>query len=246
MRFFTSDLHFNHKKIMDFCPQRIEMFNIDPKLVKEERKLRAIRQKQKQLAKRKQKHLSPRNGKTYEICPLIINAHDEKVKELLRQHNQGIVDAINKIVQKRDTLYIVGDFAFGAIGEAKKWLHKLNGRKILIMGNHDRDPRVMFEMGFKDVFENHQIKLGDHKILLSHFPYFPSLYYRIRHWILYRKKPDKRYLHKRIFDTGQWLLHGHVHSEEVFPMGPRQIHVGIDAWGEPVSEKEILSIIDKS
>lgn len=245
MIFFTSDLHINHKKIIDFCPARIKMFNIDPKLVEAEKELRKQRQRDKQMKKKLQRKQGIEN-EAYQPCPVIVQAHDKAVKDLMQAHNQGIVDKLNKIVRKRDTLYIVGDYSFGAVGEAKKWLRKMNGRKVLILGNHDRPARVMLEMGFDDVFENHELKLANkYKILLSHFPYYPTLYYRIRHWLLYRNKPDKRYLHKRIKDGGKWLLHGHTHDEEKFKMGKRSIHVGIDAWGEPVSEVEILRIVQE-
>lgn len=241
MKYFTSDLHFNHKSIIDFCPGRIKMMGINPEVVKKENECRHALQKNKQAIK-KESRKNPKS-ELREVCPLLVKAHEESSKELMRQHNEGIVRLLNKYVKKRDTLYIIGDFAFGAIGEAKKWLLKLNGRKVLILGNHDRNARVMFEMGFQDVFENHQIKLDDIKVNLSHFPYLPSWYHRLRHWVFYRKNPDKRYLHKRIYDTGKWLLHGHTHDQEVMAMGKRSIHVGIDAWGRPVSEKEIIKII---
>ena len=60
----------------------------------------------------------------------------------------------------------------------------------------------------------------------------------------HREDVDKRYLHKRILDNGEWLLHGHTHSDEM--LNGRQIHVGVEALnGEPISEVKLLDIIKK-
>jgi calcineurin-like phosphoesterase family protein len=86
------------------------------------------------------------------------------------------------------------------------------------------------------VVENEQIKIGDHRVLLSHFPYYPNW------WDRNIRKVDTRYLHKRIVNRGKVLCCGHVHSEKKI-IGKKMIHVGIDCWSRPVSEKEILEII---
>ena len=41
----------------------------------------------------------------------------------------------NSIVKKNDTVFVVGDFA---MKNAKYWLAKLNGKKFIIQGNHDK------------------------------------------------------------------------------------------------------------
>lgn len=231
MKFFTSDLHFNHAKIIDFCPNRVFQLGMSEELYSEYLAIKRIFEADKLK------------------CPLIRNTFMSVREKLIKNHNECVVKVINKYVKKRDPLYIIGDFGFGSTIELKKWFNKLNGQKILIWGNHDRSAKVMLEMGFHEVFENHQIKIGTEKtkITLSHFPYFPNLYLRLRHWLLWRKNPDKRYLHKRVVDVGGILLHGHTHGEYVTEKyNLRQIHVGIDAWGKPVSEKEILKLIEKA
>ena len=53
------------------------------------------------------------------------------------EHDEHIVNQWNSVVHKRDLTYILGDITM----EDPKWyfrLDELNGRKIVILGNHDR------------------------------------------------------------------------------------------------------------
>ncbi len=159
----------------------------------------------------------------------------------------------NRVIRPKDQVYHLGDFAYKTSKiEAQRILKRLNGIHFLCLGNHDWTAREMIqEIGFKDVFENRWIILQgnntSHKVMLSHYPYYPSLTYRIKcklkGWHF-----DERYLHKRIVDSqGNWLLHGHTHSDKQISHHLKSINVGVDAnnW-TPVSEKQILKIINKT
>ena len=70
-------------------------------------------------------------------CPLrkeLCNALDEND---ISSWDDWMVDRWNKVIGKHDIVYIIGDFAFGSAELAKKILGKLNGKKFLILGNHD-------------------------------------------------------------------------------------------------------------
>ena len=61
----------------------------------------------------------------------------------------------NQTVEQEDTVYHLGDFASGLKQEEiVPIVQRLQGRKILIMGNHDRDytVREWFSMGFDEVY----------------------------------------------------------------------------------------------
>lgn len=159
--------------------------------------------------------------------------------------HQVLIDNWNKRVQKGDTVYVLGDFSFMKAEDTKLILAQLNGKKILIKGNHDSHAKKMFDMGFDEVHENIFIYLHGkikHKVYLSHFPYRPNFIDWLKHKLM-NGYWDVRYLHKRIVDEGDWLLHGHTHQ-----LGKRKkkmIHVGVDAWNyRPVSHKEILAMIE--
>lgn len=56
----------------------------------------------------------------------------------IEAHDKWIIDTWNKTVNKKDIVYILGDFSFANTEWTKKILGKLNGKKFLILGNHDK------------------------------------------------------------------------------------------------------------
>lgn len=46
----------------------------------------------------------------------------------------------NSRVNKKDTVYILGDLSFGDVEQKRKLFQRLNGNKVLILGNHDKIP----------------------------------------------------------------------------------------------------------
>lgn len=53
-------------------------------------------------------------------------------------HDKWLIERWNSIIRKKDIVYIIGDFAFGSSASVEKLLGKLNGKKFLILGNHDK------------------------------------------------------------------------------------------------------------
>lgn len=68
----------------------------------------------------------------------------------VESHDKWLIDRWNKTVSKKDIVYIVGDFSFAPSEEVKKLCGKLNGRKYLIVGNHD-DSTKKLDGYFKDI-----------------------------------------------------------------------------------------------
>lgn len=164
----------------------------------------------------------------------------------VEEMNAKLIKNWNACVKKNEHVYVLGDFSFRGTTQTSEILKQLNGHKILIRGNHDAPAHKMIAMGFAEVYENHQIRIGDTQLLLSHFPYHPvEYYYKTATTIETRveENQDKRYLHKRILDDGKsWLLCGHVHQS--WHMKDRMINVGVDVNDyKPVSHEKILSII---
>ena len=69
--------------------------------------------------------------------------------------NEYIIKKWNSVVKSEDIVYHLGDVGFGTIDELKKLLAKLNGTKILVMGNHDvrRSSKAWQEIGFSEVYK---------------------------------------------------------------------------------------------
>ena len=101
--------------------------------------------------------------------------------------NAVLITNWNEAVSKNDEVYILGDM-FWNNEDAVDILKKLNGKKYLILGNHDRINQDMRKQ-FVWVKEIETIKDGDDHIVLCHYP--------IAHW----KNQWYGYIH----------LYGHIH-----------------------------------
>lgn len=173
-----------------------------------------------------------------------ILSYEPKRKEVLgatiEEHDAALVARINSKVKAGDTLYLLGDL--GMYGAVVPNVKQLNGTKILIRGNHDKESNSKLrQAGIEHVFEEVMLKVGQYKILLSHYPY------RETGWKALKRKlfgKALRYNDRRPLDDGKWLLHGHIHSRgNTIPYG-RQIHIGIDTHDYyPWSLEEVLKII---
>lgn len=70
-------------------------------------------------------------------CPLRAEQGDFNIDDV-EAHDKWLIERWNKTIGKKDIVYIIGDFAFGSTEQVKKLLGKLNGKKFLILGNHDK------------------------------------------------------------------------------------------------------------
>ena len=68
-----------------------------------------------------------------------------------KEMNNILIHNWNSIVQHDDLVYVLGDFTLSRRKEViTNFLNRLNGRKVLIMGNHDtRKPKDYIECGFE-------------------------------------------------------------------------------------------------
>ncbi len=83
--------------------------------------------------------------------------------------NKYIIKKWNSVVKQTDTVYHLGDVGFGKFEELKTLVGSLNGRKILLRGNHDFKIGVNTwkEIGFVGVYKK-EIILDN--LLLTHIP----------------------------------------------------------------------------
>jgi calcineurin-like phosphoesterase family protein len=158
--------------------------------------------------------------------------------------NQSLVEGWNDAVGTDDTVWVLGDVALGRISETLAMISDLNGRKLLVAGNHDRCwaghgrraegwTERYLDAGFAEVHQGHvQLPVAGREVLACHFPYHGD------------SRDRDRYTEHRPADRGQWLLHGHVH--ERWRQQDRMINVGVDVWGyRPVSEQAIAELIEQ-
>ena len=94
------------------------------------------------------------------------NAPFESVEEM----NETIIKRWNNTVKKEDTVYVLGDFTLSRRMEViKEFCDRLNGNKVLIMGNHDtRKPADYIACGFKTAIR--RPVLIEPRVVLMHEP----------------------------------------------------------------------------
>lgn len=129
--------------------------------------------------------------------------------------NQTLVDRWNARVRPSDTVFHLGDFCMKGAERIKHWRSQLNGRVVLLRGNHDRSLGVMAKCGFEP-FSKLAIDIAGHTWWMAHIPN-PHL--------------------------GPRQLCGHVHEAWRFrrsAAGCIFVNVGVDQWNyAPVSYQEL-------
>ena len=87
----------------------------------------------------------------------------------VEEMTESLIKNWNSVVGKSDIVYVVGDFALCGKQKIIEIGNRLNGRKRLILGNHDGASIATYhEAGFEFVY-NHPIVLDDFYII-SHIP----------------------------------------------------------------------------
>lgn len=89
----------------------------------------------------------------------------------VEEMNNSLVENWNSAVNNNDLVIHLGDFAWGrTIQSIKQHLDKLNGNKILILGNHDslsQDDYI--KCGFSHVYSKLEVNLYNHFCVFCHF-----------------------------------------------------------------------------
>ena len=130
--------------------------------------------------------------------------------ETVEEMNETIIRNFNSCVKKNDIVYILGDIAHRTPGvEVNRLINRLNGKKILCKGNHDKKYDVDLFEGIYDFLE---IAVHGVNISLMHYP--------MMSW------PKSHY--------GSLHLHGHIHSKGDYNLqqksdGVLRYDVGVDA-----------------
>ena len=163
--------------------------------------------------------------------------------ETANEMNEALIELYNKTVNEKQTVVWVGDCFFISSRESKEIMDRLNGKKILVLGNHDHKESTMYSIGFDFVCRSFDLKICKQLVTVNHFPFRHGILKRLKGHIL-RKTYEDRFFNRRVKNKGQWLIHGHSHSK--LKQNGKQIHVGVDAWGyKPVSIYEIHKIINR-
>lgn len=149
-----------------------------------------------------------------------MNGEERLRKEFssLEEMHETIVDNWNSCVNNNDYIYHLGDVTFQYHKGFNELMHRLKGKKRLIVGNHDKiwNPALMRHFEKVDLWKGFK----EFDFTASHMP-----------------------LREGSFRDGAYNVHGHVHANTV--EGP-YINVSVEAIGyRPINIEEIVSIIKK-
>lgn len=164
----------------------------------------------------------------------IIEYDDRPFGDLYHMH-QELIRRWNMVVKNpNDEVWVIGDVAFCKPNKAKEILSQMNGKKILVRGNHDPSIEKCYKMGFDKVFEENQVKtkIGGQEVLVCHYPYHNP------------EQTDLKYQDRRPKDEGGFLIHGHVHTS--WKISDKMINVGTCVWNyAPISDGDLIDIMIK-
>ena len=103
-----------------------------------------------------------------------IIAYDNRPFDSVEEMNEALIANWNRVVtDPEDLTWILGDFCAGDAARWSELLSRLNGRKALILGNHD-DPGVLnsetVRTQLEDVAEYREILDKERHVVLCHYP----------------------------------------------------------------------------
>jgi calcineurin-like phosphoesterase family protein len=152
--------------------------------------------------------------------------------------DETMIERWNAKVQPQDTVYHLGDVVIN-----KKYLHlvsRLNGRKILIRGNHDIfGDDDYYNVGFEQI---HGVRVFVDKFIFSHIPLHPdcvSERFKVNvHGHLHANEITRKIVTKPFAPVGQ--------QEVIDQIDPRYLCVSVEHTNyEPLHFDEVQAQIDK-
>jgi calcineurin-like phosphoesterase family protein len=132
--------------------------------------------------------------------------------------NYSLIDRWNGCVGRKDTVYLLGDFAFPSRTRTPADIFsRLNGHKHLVVGNHDEANKEILRLNWESVATLKVVKAEGRRAVLCHYPL--ESWYGAHRGVLH--------------------FHGHCHGNLKRKV-PHRFDVGVDVWPYgPVSWDEL-------
>ena len=152
----------------------------------------------------------------------------------IEEMNETIIQNWNAVVGPGDVVYHLGD-AFMGPRETVFLRKRLNGKIILIKGNHDKKDALLLSAVIDEIHRSLEIELDGYKLYLAHIPMSLDPGTRWYPEELKLKPPE-------YFD---YFLCGHVHTE--WKRKGKIINVGVDVSNfTPLTLAQLLARDDES
>lgn len=176
-----------------------------------------------------------------------------------RNQNEWLIDNWNKTVGEDDLVIHLGDFAFRDVAV----IERLNGRILMVLGNHDKSSLTKFHKYRKQSPEKLRVifsqvetaegairsknqmvsgfikVLGGKKVMFSHYPVLCEDSYATGKVIETRAELLNIFKNEKC----DICVHGHVHSKDTLTHKTKEINVSIERTGfKPIRLKEVLNL----
>lgn len=147
--------------------------------------------------------------------------------------DRALTENWNSVVKNEDEVFILGDIAMTQNADrVYNYLRRLNGKKHVILGNHDScltRNREKFEKILLSITSQKTIDVDGTEIIMTHHP---------------------RFTYEECFSDNVWHLFGHIHNNAVqnavCNLMPNNLNVGVDCCNyRPISFDEVKSRIQK-
>lgn len=154
--------------------------------------------------------------------------HCQRPFSSVEEMDRQMIENWNSRVGSEDTVYILGDMMFRNKASASSYLERLNGKKHLIVGNHDRTwmPRCPMDKYFESVDNLLYISDCGRQIVMCHYP--------MMSW------PH--------MERGSYMVYGHIHNSTGQPFwqlikeNPYMLNAGADVnCYMPVTFEEMVA-----
>ena len=140
----------------------------------------------------------------------------------VEEMNEGLIVNWNEVVRAEDDVYILGDLFYRMEESPERILERLNGKKHLVFGNHDKSwkDKVDLSKYFVEWGDYLVMNTGNGKATLCHFP---------------------------MLHGSGYLIHGHLHNRRTewywhfYKDFDRAFNAGVDINGyRPVTLSELI------
>jgi len=161
----------------------------------------------------------------------------------IEEMDETLIERYNAVVKPDQACLWVGDAFLMPFEAAAETMKRLNGQKVLILGNHDRSITSMGKLGFISVNKELTFSIGNTPVRVNHYPYWRDQldqFYSQQGFKSEKIEKIKKKYPPRI--EGEILIHGHIHGTQ--RRYENMINVGVDAWDySPVPIEEIEELI---
>lgn len=171
----------------------------------------------------------------------------------VNEMNTALIINWNNTISKNDIVFILGDFCWKMGNKAEEFAKQLNGRKILILGNHDLGKIPSSFEKVVDGFLNMKVndpdgtdgrETGTQRLTLCHYPMLSWYQSHRGAWQLFGHWHNTKVLdNKTEPEVSDYVKEEHLYMSRT---RPTQYDVGVDGNNfAPVSYAKIKEIINK-